>query len=515
MKVVPSGNGLLGLDTAVDRFSNRHSETSSLLGAPPLYADLIPLTAPLPGEQYAFEVDLDRCTGCKACVVACHSLNGLGETEWWREVGTLTGEDEGHPWLQTITSACHHCLDPACAEGCPVRAYEKDSVTGIVRHLDDQCIGCRYCEMKCPYGVPKYRADLGIVRKCDLCVGRLEAGEAPACVQACPGGAIRVRKVRVDDIRLQDPEDRMVPTAFPSGYTRPTTRYTSSKPVAENASEVGGETVRAEDAHLPLVWMLALTQLALGIEVSACVATAVGMGALARTMELWALLFLVCGLAGAGLHLGRPAGAWRFFLGLGTSWMSREILAFTVAVPALAASAGLSRFTEHADWVRALACLFLAVAVWTSAMIYIDTRRPGWSHHAVLGDFLGNGVLPGAVLAMALAGFSNADLAAAPPMRWVGLGLLAGAAFWTCWVTLRLPDGVRRFRERLFPHASRIDGALLGCGALMLWCTVRSDSSMIFRVLLVFSLVGLTIWKRTVFFAGTPAPRMPVGGDRC
>ena len=159
------------------------------------YRDLIPLTAPRANEQYAFEVDLDACTGCKACVVACHNLNGLEEGETWRDVGLLVGGTTELPVLQHVTTACHHCIDPACLHGCPVLAYEKDPVTGIVRHLADQCIGCRYCMLTCPYDVPKYSNSQGIVHKCDMCHDRLEAHEAPACVQACPKRAIRVRVV--------------------------------------------------------------------------------------------------------------------------------------------------------------------------------------------------------------------------------------------------------------------------------------------------------------------------------
>src|SRR5690242_11312730 len=109
--------------TAVERFANFYERSRP---AETNYRNLIPLSQPIAGEQYAFVVDLDRCSGCKACVSACHSLNGLEEGEMWRSVGTLIGEDS--PYLQTITSSCHHCVDPACASGCPVLAYEKDPV---------------------------------------------------------------------------------------------------------------------------------------------------------------------------------------------------------------------------------------------------------------------------------------------------------------------------------------------------------------------------------------------------
>ena len=202
--------------TAVERFSQWHAGEH----ATDRYRHLMPAGLPSRGEQYAFEVDLDCCTGCKACVSACHSLNGLDEDEAWRDVGLLLGGRGTDAYQQTVTTACHHCADPACLNGCPVGAYEKQADTGVVRHLDDQCIGCGYCVLKCPYDVPKYNPKLGIVRKCDMCVGRLRAGEAPACVQACPTSAIRIRVVRLEDLNFT-PGTTMLPGAHDSSYTRP------------------------------------------------------------------------------------------------------------------------------------------------------------------------------------------------------------------------------------------------------------------------------------------------------
>ncbi|MEO5769603.1 MAG: 4Fe-4S dicluster domain-containing protein, partial [Polyangia bacterium] len=136
--------------TAVDRFARKHDD-DALPPSSKFYRDLIPGTAPGPGQQYAFEVELDLCTGCKACVTGCHNLNGLDDGEVWRSVGLLHGGTAQAPAQQTVTTACHHCLEPACLSGCPVKAYEKDPVTGIVKHLDDQCIGCQYCILMCPY----------------------------------------------------------------------------------------------------------------------------------------------------------------------------------------------------------------------------------------------------------------------------------------------------------------------------------------------------------------------------
>ena len=113
--------------TAVAKFSRAH-ERHELPAQARHYRDLIPITKPQSGQQYAFEVDLDKCSGCKACVTACHSLNGLEEEETWRNVGLLHGGTHLQPIQQTVTTACHHCVDPGCLNGCPVLAYEKDSV---------------------------------------------------------------------------------------------------------------------------------------------------------------------------------------------------------------------------------------------------------------------------------------------------------------------------------------------------------------------------------------------------
>ena len=254
------------LATPVAKFSDAH-ERGAAPAMAAVYRDLIPLTAPKAGEQYAFEVELDACTGCKACVSACHSLNGLDETETWRDVGLLVGGTDRKPFQQTVTTACHHCADPGCLNGCPVLAYEKDPVTGIVRHLDDQCIGCQYCVLKCPYDVPKYNARLGIVRKCDMCHGRLAEGEAPACVQACPTQAIRIVTV-VAEVKpgasASNDDGGFLPGAPAPDYTRPTTRYVSRKGVEKDLRAADASALRVQPMHAPLVWMLTLVPAAVG-----------------------------------------------------------------------------------------------------------------------------------------------------------------------------------------------------------------------------------------------------------
>src|SRR5262245_24011278 len=258
--------------TAVDRFSNWHENGEVHKNDAPLsprpdrarYESLLPATPPAAGQQYAFEVDLDRCSGCKACVTACHALNGLDENETWRDVGLLIGGSRAAPVMQHVTATCHHCVQPACMIACPVNAYEKDPVTGVVKHLDDQCFGCQYCTMACPYEVPKYHPGKGIVRKCDMCSSRLAVGEPPACVQSGPHQAIAIRVVDHEQVMDDAETSAFLPAAPDPQITLPATTYKSRRPFPRNLLPADYFRVNRQHAHWPLVLMLVLTQLSVG-----------------------------------------------------------------------------------------------------------------------------------------------------------------------------------------------------------------------------------------------------------
>ncbi len=480
--------------TAVERFAQKH-ERHELPAQAQYYRDLIPLNKPQAGEQYAFAVNLDTCTGCKACVSACHSMNGLDEDESWRSVGLLLGGSRREPWQQTVTSACHHCEDPACANGCPVLAYEKDEATGIVRHLDDQCIGCQYCVLKCPYDVPKYSEKRGIVRKCDMCQGRLAAGEAPACVQACPNEAIRIEVVKSG----ASSDERMLPGTFESSYTRPTTTYRSSAALPTNARPGDFGDLRLEHAHWPLIAMLAFTQAAVGTY-----AAAVALPQLA----IPATVLLHVGLAVSVLHLGRPLGAWRFFLGLRKSWMSREILAFSVLAGAGVAFTGAAYFGwEIARLLGIATVVFGAIAVACSAMIYVDTRRPWWSAAATFGKFFGSTIVLG-LHAAAIAAASPIVLAVAVAAHWLLVG----------WETRRNRHSLEDEEHPTHRSARiasllmrgvcelRVSAVLLSAACAAVAFTTATGWPSIIAAVLAFVAV---IAERTVFFTAACAPRMP------
>jgi formate dehydrogenase iron-sulfur subunit len=381
--------------TAVERFSQLH-ETTELPAQAKYYKALLPVSKPKAGQQYAFSVDLDKCSGCKACVTACHSLNGLDESETWRSVGMLHGGNANAPMQQTVTTACHHCIDPACMNGCPVNAYEKDPTTGIVRHLDDQCIGCQYCTLTCPYEVPQFSKKLGIVRKCDMCSDRLAADEAPACVQGCPNEAIAIRIVDVAQIVEDVQADAFLPGAPSPGITLPTTEYKTKRVFPKNTLPADFYNVRPAHNHFPLVILLVLTQLSVGaFSVNYVVTSFYSTSTVERYHALVALALGLVALGASTLHLGRPQYAFRAIMGFRHSWMSREVAAFgAFAGLAVAYAAGAwantllhalglpeldpALTTRLQRWLGGAVAVTGLLGVGCSAMLYAVTRRVFW-----------------------------------------------------------------------------------------------------------------------------------------
>jgi formate dehydrogenase iron-sulfur subunit len=493
------------LQTPVARFSEVHHKRKPDLADH--YRSLIPLTKPSVGEQYAFEVSLDRCTGCKACVSACHSLNGLDDHEVWRDTGTLLGGVDAPGWQQTVTTACHHCEDPGCMNGCPVGAYEKDQDTGIVRHLDDQCIGCSYCILKCPYDVPKYSKKRGIVRKCDMCHQRLAEGEAPACVQACPTEAIRIIKVPASRPRTSTMDSQ--PTSLLGDYsiTQPTTRYVGRE-VPVSATAADQLALIPQHTHWPLVLMLILTQAGIGLLLTA-------RGDLSLTLTGTSIFF--AGMAASVFHLGQPLKAWRFFLGLRTSWLSREILAFSLFAPiplALCAFALLPLFPQLplppfitdllplVSQITAQSALILGlIAVFTSVMIYHDTHRSLWRFPLGATRFFGT------VASFAALGNLIRDT-----------GIPACSLFAAA-ILLKLAPEIRPLRLGKRPNtpwSPDVQSARLQLGPLKLILRIRITFALLaIPIALIQPWTALPILliaellERQLFFQSVHAPKMP------
>jgi Fe-S-cluster-containing dehydrogenase component/DMSO reductase anchor subunit len=495
--------------SAVDQFSTWHDTTEDRPRSK-TYHRLIPATDPGPGQQFSFEVDLDKCSGCKACVVACHSLNGLEETESWRTVGLLVGP----PGVQQhVTTACHHCLEPSCLTGCPVLAYEKDPLTGIVRHLDDQCIGCQYCIMKCPYEVPQYSNRLGIVRKCDMCYQRLAVGEAPACAQACPSEAIHITLVETGALRATR---SFLPDSPDPSLTLPTTQFISQGLSFDGLKAADHNTLRLEHAHWPLVIMLILSQAAAGLFSASTVL--VPNRAEAFPVSVAGLSLLGAALAAAAFHLGKPLRAWRAFLGWRTSWLSREV----VALGAFGGFGALAIFWPLTLMQRELATIGCAVlgllAVATSAMVYVDTGRLAWSARITFTNFFGSTVLLGATLTAAVLA-ARGEPALSTAFLWTANVLGLVLFVWRCGQSraASLPSSPLhlnyRIAKELIPWTGKIAGVLFilaiffgslaisnVCGCGLIWTMLAA----------LATLISETIGRYMFFVAGANK-RMPGG----
>jgi len=144
----------------------------------------------------AILTDVTKCIGCLECVAACKKANGLemdAPRQWQRNDGLSALNWTSiirKPNNRFVRKQCRHCLEPACAASCPVGALHK-TPEGPVIYDSDKCLGCRYCMMACPYGIPRYDWDKTVpyVRKCTMCYSRILDGETPACTAACPTGA--------------------------------------------------------------------------------------------------------------------------------------------------------------------------------------------------------------------------------------------------------------------------------------------------------------------------------------
>ncbi|MBZ5570055.1 MAG: 4Fe-4S dicluster domain-containing protein [Acidobacteriia bacterium] len=141
----------------------------------------------------AILTDTTKCNGCHECVAACKKENKLPldlPRRWDLDDGlsarNWTSIVEG-PKQALVRKQCRHCLEPACASACPVGALHQTEL-GAVVYDSSKCMGCRYCMMACPYGIPRYdwQAAVPYVRKCVFCYHRISAGRQPACTEACP-----------------------------------------------------------------------------------------------------------------------------------------------------------------------------------------------------------------------------------------------------------------------------------------------------------------------------------------
>jgi formate dehydrogenase iron-sulfur subunit len=164
--------------------------------------------------------DATLCVGCRACEVACKEWNKLPldpepPNDLTADAWTLIKQYREDAVESFRKYQCMHCLHPACVSVCTVGALRK-TTTGPVTYDADKCIGCRYCQYGCPFGVPGFQWDepLGLIGKCTFCADRIAGGLIPACAEACPVGALsfgtRVEMLEEAYTRIQQNPGRYV-----------------------------------------------------------------------------------------------------------------------------------------------------------------------------------------------------------------------------------------------------------------------------------------------------------------
>jgi Fe-S-cluster-containing dehydrogenase component len=178
----------------------------------------------LPPQAVGILYDATLCIGCKSCMVNCKKFNSMPGGALYLEgrdvpyefrtpekiwdapsdlssktlnvikvskSGTALNKDRVENGYSFVKQHCLHCITPACVSACPVAALKKDPVKGFVFYEEDRCIGCRYCQLACPFRIPKLEWESASpqIRKCQLCNHRYEKGDYAACCEFCPTGA--------------------------------------------------------------------------------------------------------------------------------------------------------------------------------------------------------------------------------------------------------------------------------------------------------------------------------------
>jgi formate dehydrogenase iron-sulfur subunit len=160
------------------------------------------------GRGRGLLIDTTRCVGCRGCEAACSEKNQLPEPALAGDARVFDVRRTTAPHAYTVVNRypnpkdaaspryvktqCMHCIEPACASACPAKALEKTAGGPVVYH-QERCLGCRYCMVACPFGVPQfeYESAAPYIRKCSFCADRQDKGQQPACADICPSGALQ------------------------------------------------------------------------------------------------------------------------------------------------------------------------------------------------------------------------------------------------------------------------------------------------------------------------------------
>ena len=290
----------------------------------------------------------------------------------------------------------------------------------------------QYCTWNCPYEVPVFNPDRGIVTKCDMCHDKLAVGETPACIQACPAGAIEIEVVNKEQWIKYDMEKEGIAPLLPNlNITKPTTRYTLPKDMPEY-KPADERLLKPAHAELPLVFMTVLTQISLGAFLALFLGQLLfsfgfNLPEPTLTMAIMAFVPSAIGLPLSALHLGRPIMAIMAMKNWRTSWLSREAIALGVYTGLASVVAGMY-FLEIKGFallaVEAITLIIGILGIYAQSMIYRIKARPSWDRKSTTKRFFGSGYIGFLLIATILILTNGKDGA----MVLLAVALLSGMA---------------------------------------------------------------------------------------
>lgn len=177
--------------------------------------------------QKGFLFDPNRCLGCRTCIMACATGNDLPPGVYLRTIEMQEFRKGNQIIKYYLSTSCNHCANPECFRLCPEQAFRKRH-DGVVLHELMKCTGCGTCTRSCPFKAPTVNPATGKAIKCDLCYDKLDKGEMPFCVAACPVQALRIIDLNHANSDTLDTVRRL-PGVIKIQITRPSIRYQALK----------------------------------------------------------------------------------------------------------------------------------------------------------------------------------------------------------------------------------------------------------------------------------------------
>ena len=524
--------------------------------------------------RWGMVVDVNRCVGCQTCAIACKHANDTPPGVQWRKV--LDVERGEYPDVERLflVVGCQHCAEPPCVPVCPTGAT-RQRADGLVTMRYDDCIGCGYCAVACPYqartighdedwyyGRPTAQEERvrhderqGVAHKCSFCVERIDEAQelgltpgvdleyTPACASSCIAQAIHFGD-------YNDPESNVSLLARENAHfrmheelgTEPQIRYLYDLPNAtpgrDAAPEDLSDRVLGDPAH-PLAgrrqtfwdWRAAMNftlgGMSTGLAVAALaahIAARAGADWLFPTMGVSGLLvvYLLAGaVMGAGLlcvflEIGRKRRFLYVLRRPGSSWMTRETYAVALFYPLLLADLLWPHMALHIT-VAAAAAAFLYCQ---GRILHAGRGVPAWRAPLIPWMLFATGLYEGfGLLALLLASFGG--VAAAADTALAGLGALAvlNAALWRAYRRAAVRRGIgplsRRDLDAVTPWLHVIGHAL---PLALAGASAALASPALLAVAGLAAVVGGALWKFTLITRachtqGFAIPKMPQRGS--